>query len=168
MHVKNTSTHESRKPKTHRPRSRSRSVGTCLCDWSASPEVAEVRGECYAVLWSLLSHLTRNRGTFHLRGLQHKMVYAFMMSSFSVSQHIWKTLALQSCCSPVSTHAWHSSSVYSNRLPVCLRIIHRDSFQGRLKGFHFGLLELCLMLCLGSGHMTTSQRRNRGGIWFWW
>lgn len=86
-------------------------MGTGLSDCSASLEVAEVRGECYA----LLSLLTRKRGTFHCRELQHKMVYAFMMSFFSVSQHIWKTLVLKSCYSLVSTHAWHGSSAYSSR-----------------------------------------------------
>lgn len=86
-------------------------MGTGPSDCSASLEVAEVRGECYA----LLLLLTRKRGTFHCTELQHKMVYAFMMSFFSVSQHIWKTLVLKSCYSLVSTHAWHGSSAYSSR-----------------------------------------------------
>lgn len=97
-------------------------MGTCHCDWSASLEVAEVRSECYAVLWSLLSHLTRNRGTFHCSKFQHKMVYAFMMSSFNVSRHIWKTLALQSWYSPVSTHSWHSSTAHSDAYLSYLKI----------------------------------------------
>ena len=104
-----------------------RLVGTCLCDWSASLEVAKVRSECYAVLWSLLSHLTRNRGTFQRSELQHKMVYAFMMSSLSVSQHIWKTLALKPCCSQVPAQAAQSSSAHSNCLFVLLKIINQDN-----------------------------------------
>lgn len=137
-------------------------MGTCLCDWSASLEVAKVRSECYAVLWSPLSHLTRITGTFHCSELQHKMVYAFMMSSFSVSQHIWKTLVLELCCSPVSAHAWLCSSAYLNS-PICVSIkyIFTEITIGAVwKIPLWPIPKLCLMRRLGSSHITTSQRRT--------